>query len=81
MACTPQKKFSGGGPGACGYIAGGEDPNHECGPGKKCDGLGACMTMTTEQNQGAHGASNMTIGSGGVLRSRRGEPTAAWRGP
>jgi serine/threonine-protein kinase len=49
MACTAAKKHSGGEAGICGFISGGEDPDRECGPGKKCDGTGACVTLTREQ--------------------------------
>ncbi len=50
MACTPQKKFSGGGPGYCGFISGGEDPDKECGGSdKRCSGMGSCVTLTPTQ--------------------------------
>jgi serine/threonine-protein kinase len=49
MACTAAKKHSGGGPGYCGFISGGEDPDRECGAGKKCDGMGTCIAMSKEQ--------------------------------
>jgi serine/threonine protein kinase len=43
LACTPQKKGSGGPAGFCGAINGGRDPDRECGAGKVCGGLGACV--------------------------------------
>ncbi|MFO0759857.1 MAG: serine/threonine-protein kinase [Byssovorax sp.] len=49
MACTAAKKHSGGGAGYCGFISGGEDPDHECGAGKRCDGVGSCVPMTNAQ--------------------------------
>ncbi len=49
MACTAAKKHSGGGPGYCGFISGGEDPDRECGAGKRCNGDGSCLSMTREQ--------------------------------
>ncbi|MFO0556266.1 MAG: serine/threonine-protein kinase [Polyangiaceae bacterium] len=42
-ACTPSKKATGGGPGGCGYVTAGEDPARECGAGRACNGLGACV--------------------------------------
>ena len=49
MACTAAKKHSGGGNGSCGWISGGEDPDRECGTGKRCDGDGQCVTLTPAQ--------------------------------
>ncbi len=48
-ACTGVKKRSGGEPGYCGYVTGGEDPDHECGAGKRCNGQGSCVSLTREQ--------------------------------
>jgi serine/threonine-protein kinase len=49
MACTGAKKHTGGDKGSCGFISGGEDPDHECGAGKRCDGDGSCVSMTPAQ--------------------------------
>jgi serine/threonine-protein kinase len=49
MACTGAKKFTGNDRGSCGYISGGEDPDHECGAGQRCTGMGQCATMSREQ--------------------------------
>ena len=48
MACSAAKKDAGGN-GYCGFISGGGDPDRECGSGKRCDGMGGCMTMTPAQ--------------------------------
>jgi hypothetical protein len=48
MACSAATKGASGS-GYCGFVSGGEDPDSECGAGKRCDGLGSCVTLTPEQ--------------------------------